>query len=78
MESNALNELAKSGPWALVAGILLYTVIQAWNKDRNQVTTLLGEFRVSFIEFKASIEANTKMTEKLVAKLDKEELVGRR
>lgn len=42
-----LSELAKSGPWAVVAGFLLWTVIKAWNKDREQVTGLLGEFRAS-------------------------------
>lgn len=42
-----LSELAKSGPWAVVAGFLLWTVIKAWNKDREQVTGLLGEFRTS-------------------------------
>ena len=42
-----ITELAKSGPWAAVAGFLLWTVIKAWNKDREQVTGLLGEFRTS-------------------------------
>ncbi len=47
MTETFFNELAKSGPWAGVAGFLLYTVIKAWNKDREQVTVLLGEFRQS-------------------------------
>lgn len=42
-----LDELAKNGPWAAVAGFLLWAVIKAWNKDRDQVTVLLGEFRIS-------------------------------
>lgn len=46
-EAKFMDELAKNGPWAAVAGFLLWTVIKAWNKDRDQVTVLLGEFRVS-------------------------------
>ncbi len=40
-----LLELAKSGPWAVVAGFLLWKILQAWNSDREQVTLLLSDFR---------------------------------
>lgn len=42
-----LLELAKSGPWAVVAGFLLWTILKAWTDDRKQVTELLGEFRAT-------------------------------
>lgn len=46
-EASFLNELGKSGPGALVAGFLLWTVIKAWNQDRAQVTQLMGSFQQS-------------------------------
>lgn len=42
-----LLELAKSGPWALVAGFLLWKIIQAWTSDRAQVTQLIGKVEVT-------------------------------
>jgi hypothetical protein len=47
MSEVAIQELAKSGPWAVVSGLLLWTIIKAWNKDREQVTELLRDFRQS-------------------------------
>lgn len=55
-EPTWIIELAKSGPWAGVAGFLLWTVIKAWNKDRDQVTELLGEFRKSLDSLTHQIE----------------------
>jgi len=46
-EASFLTELGKSGPWALVAGFLLWMVIKAWNQDRAQVTQLMGSFQQS-------------------------------
>lgn len=40
-----LTQLGANGPWALVAGFLLWQVIKAWNADRATTTQLLGEFR---------------------------------
>lgn len=42
-----LTELAKSGPWAVVAGFLLWKIIQAWNSDRAQINQLISEFKVT-------------------------------
>lgn len=54
-QAKFMDELAKSGPWAAVAGFLLWTVIKAWNKDRDQVTVLLGEFRLSLEKLASEI-----------------------
>lgn len=51
-----LTELAKSGPWALVAGLLLWRVLAAWTADRAQVTQLLGEFRLTLDRFGDKID----------------------
>ncbi len=50
-----LLELAKSGPWAVVAGFLLWKILAAWNSDREQVTKLLGDFRVTLDGVRAEI-----------------------
>lgn len=55
-EPTWIVEIAKAGPWATVAGLLLWTVIKAWNKDREQVTGLLGEFRGSMDKLTHQIE----------------------
>ncbi len=46
-ESAWISELAKNGPWAAMAGLLLFYVLRGWTEDRKQVTALLGEFRTS-------------------------------
>lgn len=51
-----VTELAKSGPWAAVAGFLLWTVIKAWTSDRAQVTELLGEFRTALDGLKSAVD----------------------
>ena len=51
-----LTELAKSGPWAVMAGFLLWTVIKAWTVDRAQVTQLLGEFRGTLDGLKTAVD----------------------
>lgn len=40
-----LTRLAENGPWAMVAGFLLWQVITAWTADRRQLAELLTEFR---------------------------------
>lgn len=37
--------LASSGPWALVAGFLLHTLIKAWTADRAALTGVMTEVR---------------------------------
>lgn len=45
-----LVELGKSGPWALVAGFLLWHLIKAWVEDRKQAQ----EFQVLAVQLKDS------------------------
>jgi len=51
-----LKGLATNGPWAMVAGFLLWKVIDAWTADRKQVTTLMGEFRGTLEALKTSVD----------------------
>ena len=51
-----IRGLATNGPWAMVAGFLLWKVIEAWNKDREQVTLLIGDFRETLQALKASVD----------------------
>ncbi|MGV3613851.1 MAG: hypothetical protein ACO1SV_00830 [Fimbriimonas sp.] len=59
MEQTFYAELGKSGPWALVAGVLLWTVIKAWNADRATVMEVLPQFRDAIVALKNSVEQNT-------------------
>lgn len=64
-------ELGKSGPWALVAGFLLWTVIQAWNSDRRQVTTLLGEFKSAIEKLTVSLDHVVESNRGVMAELNR-------
>ncbi|TXH58826.1 MAG: hypothetical protein E6Q97_01180 [Desulfurellales bacterium] len=57
------TELGKSGPWAMVAGILLYTVITAWKQDREKLLPFFNTLNETLILFKAAVDANTKSNE---------------
>jgi K+ transporter len=56
-ESQLLTGLASNGPWALVAGFLLWQVMKAWTADRQQVTELLKEFKASIDELTHAVKA---------------------
>lgn len=56
MESEVLRSLAQNGPWALVAGLLLWQVLKAWNKDRDQLTTLIMDFKTTLDGLKIAVE----------------------
>lgn len=51
-----LTEVGKSGPWAGVAGFLLWTVIKAWDGDRRALTALLGEFKQTLEGLRSAVE----------------------
>jgi hypothetical protein len=55
-ESNILPTLAANGPWAVMAGLLLYQVMKAWTADRQQVTELLGGFRSSIEKLASTLD----------------------
>ena len=54
-----LTALASNGPWAVLAGFLLVKVINAWTKDRDQVTSLLSEFKPAIDALRGAVEALT-------------------
>jgi len=56
VETSIFASLAQNGPWALVAGWLLWTVIKAWSKDREIIMELLGDFRSSIDALRAAVE----------------------
>lgn len=52
-----LAGLAGNGPWALVAGFLLWQVIKAWAADRDTLTRFLTEFRSTLESLKDAVDA---------------------
>lgn len=69
MDQSFLVELGKSGPWAAVAGFLLWQVIRAWDRDRNQVTELLRDFSTTLDGLKHEIHNLAETQNRLVAHL---------
>lgn len=76
MNQEFFVELGKSGPWAAVAGFLLWQVIRAWDRDRNQVTELLRDFRGTLDGLKTEIHNLAETQNRLVVHLTGEK-VGR-
>jgi hypothetical protein len=62
MTAETFSAFAANGPWAAMAGLLLWQVLKAWSSDREQVTKLLGEF-------KNTLEAMTKTMEHIAEEL---------
>lgn len=58
-DANFWSELGKSGPWALVAGVLLYTVINAWKQDREKVLPFFVTLNATLIGLESAVKANT-------------------
>ena len=73
-----LVELAKSGPWALTAGFLLWKILAAWNADRTQVTQLLGDFRVTLDGVRSEIGNLAKVQTRIMEHLERDERPIRR
>lgn len=65
MTDSFLVELGKSGPWALVAGVLLWTVINAWNSDRQALTQLLTDFKSTLDGLKNAVDHLTDRLERI-------------
>ena len=54
--SELVTGLANNGPWALVAGFLLWQVMNAWKGDREQLTTLLAQFKATLDGLKQAVD----------------------
>lgn len=68
MPDTAWSALAQNGPWAIMAGFLLWTVIKAWNADRDQVTKLLGDFKDALSGLQGAVEHLTDRLDRLDGK----------
>lgn len=53
------TELGKSGPFAVVAGFLLWVVINAWKEDRTKVLPVLTTVTDILKDLKSAVVANT-------------------
>lgn len=67
-----LLELAKSGPWAVVAGFLLWKIIQAWNSDRAQVNQLISEFKTTLDSVSHEIGNLAKVQTRIMEHLERD------
>lgn len=45
MNDTFIAAIASNGPWAITSFILMHQVIKAWSNDRQQLITLLTEFK---------------------------------
>ena len=56
MSEDAIGKLAENGPWAVVAGVLLYQLIKAWSDDRAALTKLYTEFQGTLASLSDAVE----------------------
>jgi hypothetical protein len=67
-----LLELAKSGPWAVVAGFLLWKIIGAWTADRAQVTQLIGKVEITLNNMSSEIGNLAKVQTRIMEHLERD------
>lgn len=67
-----LLELAKSGPWAVVAGFLLWKIIGAWNSDRAQVTQLIGKVEITLNNMSSEIGNLARVQTRIMEHLERD------
>ena len=67
-----LLELAKSGPWALVAGFLLWKIIGAWTSDRAQVTQLIGKVEITLNSMSSEIGNLARVQTRIMEHLERD------
>ena len=68
----SLIELAKSGPWAVVAGFLLWKVIGAWNTDREQLAQLIGKVEITLNTMSSEIGNLAKVQTRIMEHLERD------
>lgn len=57
MESEIFKSFATNGPWAVMAGFLLWQVMKAWEQDRKQLKEFLVELKSSLDKLTHAVEA---------------------
>lgn len=55
-DPDAIKTLAANGPWAVMAGFLLWTILKAWTGDRNALTDLMSSFKTSIDGLREAVE----------------------
>lgn len=60
MQGDWLSILSANGPWALVAGILLTIVVQAWKEDRKVINEMMPKLMTIINENTEAMNALTK------------------
>lgn len=50
------KSFAENGPWAMVAGFLLFQVMKAWSADRTQLNDLLTGFKDALLKLTDAVE----------------------
>lgn len=53
--SELLQQVGANSPWAAMCGWLLYQIVKAWNKDREILTQLLGEFKDAINDLRTAV-----------------------
>ena len=64
MPNEILTSFAQNGPWAAAAAFLMWTILKAWQKDRDTVVSTLGEFKDAIVALTHAVEKNTEVTTK--------------
>jgi hypothetical protein len=59
MTEEMLKGLGSNGPWALVAGFLIWHLLKLGKEDRDQVVNLLTTFRTTLDGLKSAVEKLT-------------------
>jgi len=54
--SEFLRSFGANGPWAAVAGLLLWKILGAWSEDRKQLTELITDFKTTLDGLKVAVE----------------------
>lgn len=65
METAWKELLTSGGPWAATTGILLWVVLKAWERDRQQLHDLMTEFKDTLDRLSSSIDGLTHRIERI-------------
>lgn len=65
MPNEIWTGFAQNGPWAAAAAFLMWTILKAWQKDRDTVVSMLSEFKDALVALTHAVEKNTEVTLKV-------------